>query len=209
MPLTNYALDNFIAPNLSELDRNNIPDLSEHVSSWLTSFLLNSMFRFQIDDPHRQYIINFLRRVDGVFYEYQNGSKALNKYLENPNKSVSRYYRAVSHFEQVVAQTYQAFMLGRRLIEQEKIFKKGEGSSLERLNELYNITKHFDDRIKKGQIEEGIILPVWITNTGLESQNKKVSFEELAAMLKELSSVAESLSSPPNTEEQKNKNQEK
>jgi len=37
------------------------------------------------------------------------------------------------------------------------------------------------------------MLPIWITNSGIESQNVKVTFEELPAMLKELVSIADRL----------------
>lgn len=113
MPLSNYALDKFVAPNLSKLIKNSTLDLSKYIKPWILNFILNSIFGIHVDDKNRQYIINFLRRVDGTFYEYQNGSALLDEYLKNRYVSISKYYQAVLHFEQVIAQSYQAYMLGR------------------------------------------------------------------------------------------------
>lgn len=55
------------------------------------------------------------------------------------------------------------------------------------------MSKHTNDRIESGQLKQEFMLPIWITNSGIESQNVKVTFEELPAMLKELVSIADRL----------------
>lgn len=42
MPFTDYALDTFIAPNLSKLTQNNIPDLYEYVKPRITTTSLDN-----------------------------------------------------------------------------------------------------------------------------------------------------------------------
>jgi len=64
---------------------------------------------------------------------------------------------------------------------------------------MYNLSKHVSERIVKGQLPSDIILPVWITNDGLQSPVDRLSFFELFDLLKDLGKMAFILSNPQDT----------
>ena len=197
MRMTNYALDNFVAPHLSDLTVNSAREISIYngqVDFWLSNFILNSMLEIKVEEQLRKYIFNFLRRVASAFHEYENGRNMLNEFLAGSREAISKYLAAVLHFEIALAHTYQAYMLGKNMAGEEKLFDKKDNTPLQRLNSIYNKTKHIDDLISKGQLPENWTIPIWLTNEGLECTEARLSFEEFADMLIELSNIAEKLS---------------
>lgn len=70
---SNYALDKFVAPKLSELTQCGIPNITsrwEEAEHWIANFILNSMLRVSIDSKPKQYIIFFLGRSESAVREY-------------------------------------------------------------------------------------------------------------------------------------------
>lgn len=83
-----------------------------------------------------------------------------------------------------------------RKVAKRKVFQNGDGSEYERLNHLYNRLKHTESAIERDQIPKDSTLPVWMTNAGLQSADSNLSWQELANLLAELSSLASVLEDP-------------
>jgi len=198
MPFTNYGLDKFVAQEISALSECKAPDLAEHfaeVEHWIPNFILNSIFRVPIEAKYKPYIFLIIRRVQMALVEYQNGRSVLLLYLNGSKENISLYFQALSHFEIAVTLLYQAYEFLRKLgetIESKKmnLFNKGDGSPLEKLNRIYNISKH----LQASTIPEGNLHAVWISNKGICTSEVTMSFVELADILKEYIAIANSFS---------------
>jgi hypothetical protein len=198
--LSKYALDTFVAPKISELTVCSIPDMSNHSSEsehWVSNFILNSIFRVSVEPRPKQYILFFLRRAETAFREYENARISFQDYVDGRRQRVSVYFKSLFHFETCIAQMWQAIdqtmSFGKRATgETTKIYTKGDGSSYERLNNLYNISRYAGDNIP-----ESGTLPVWLTNVGLEAKDISTSFVELAEILGEIGNMADTFSNPP------------
>lgn len=192
--LTNYTLDNFVAHQLSLLTECGATEVAVN-ANWLSTFILGSIFNFRLLPPQRAYIFNFLRRAEGAFSAYGIARASLIEYVETPSNVVSPYFKALLNFELCIAQCCQAYEL-LRTASGENTFEKGDCSKEERLNTLYNDSKHLDDRIDKGSIPTEATVPIWITNRGLESAGAELSFSEILEILQHVSWLAERLSKP-------------
>ena len=76
------------------------------------------------------------------------------------------------------------------------LFVKDDGSILQRLNLLYNRSKHIESAIKSSQLPPNGTLPVWLTNEGLEATDAKLTFEEMADILSDLAKWADAVQDP-------------
>lgn len=203
MPFTNYALDTYIAQDLSRLTECNAPGLSKEFNQaeyWVNNFILNSIFHIQVNPESKPFIFSILRRVQMVFAEYANGQEALFDYLAGSKKRVSVYFRALYHFEIAVSLLYQSYEMVIKITGQ-RLYEKNDGSPIERLNRIYNVSKH----IESSTIPKGHIQAVWISNAGLVVSTAELSWYELAELIKEAGSKVNSLFNPPTSELKSNK----
>ena len=192
---TNDFKDKFIAPEISWFTEASIHDLSRLQERWLVSFILNSGLVVQLDDATRRTLYNFLRRVEGAFREYSSARQMTMAHLANPNPdAVSEYIIAIGHWEAFLSQAYQAWCLLAR--GQQILFTQGDGSTMQRLNLLYNRTKHAEKAITAEQLPPDGTLPVWLKNDGLHSVETSLTFEEIAEMLEDLAVWAEAAQNP-------------
>jgi predicted RNA-binding Zn-ribbon protein involved in translation (DUF1610 family) len=190
--LSHYALDNFVAHRLSELTECG-PKPIEDAPNWIGAFVLNSIFVAPLEPKKRAYILNFLRRADGAISSYQVARIHLIEYLRAPGYAVSRHFRALLSFENCVAHLYQ----GMKLISaatKVPMFESGDGIKEERLNIIFNTSKHMDGRIEKGTMPEEATGAIWITNYGVECQQAKLSFLEIEELLAWVRDSARTLS---------------
>jgi len=102
--MSNYALDRFVAPHLSELTECNAREISSIVGQsefWLVHFILNTTLRFQIEDPARQLIFGFPRRAQAAVDEYQMGQVSLARWVgaSREDRRISDVLRALRHLE--------------------------------------------------------------------------------------------------------------
>lgn len=149
----------------------------------------------QLHDGTRRTFYNLLRRAEAAFREYSSARQMTMAYLANPNPdSVSEYIIAIGHWEALLAQTYQAWcLLARR---QKILFTPEDGSTMQRLNLLYNRTKHAEIAIAAEQLPPDGTLPVWLKNDGLHSVESSLTFEEITEMLEELAVWADAAQDP-------------
>lgn len=127
----------------------------------------------------------FLRRANAAAEEYRIGRERLADYvagLSVPEHRLGAYLSALTHFEHCLASIWQAAelfnrmehkVLGRKLVRL-TLYTKGDGSDLERINQLNDIAKHFS-----AEQAEQMSTPIWITNTGLKSAVIELSFDQL------------------------------
>lgn len=204
MPWSNYAKDRFFFPKLSLLTACGAPALMvtpRDSASWLASFILNSALRVQIPDPVRQLMFTYLRRVDSAVLEYGRGREALSEFLQQNKGVISQFSRCLYAFESAVSMTHQGYLLARQLIPGKPLlFKKDDRSVLNRMDKVYNASKHADEFIANGnRFAPRSTSTVWITNDGLESRNASLTFAELAHAIEEISGLAAKLANldPP------------
>ena len=189
---SDYTLDIFIAPELSKLTECNAPDLSDLTDQWLDNFILNNI-QLNLPDKEKAYLLIFFRRVEAAFYEYNKARNALTEYITTDRNIISPYFQALNHFETLFAQLYQAYLLLKSATEL-KLFKKNDNSELDRVNKIYNTSKHMYERIEKGKLPEKGTCAIWITNNGIESTDAAITFVELKDILIELSKLANKIS---------------
>ncbi|MEX0998841.1 MAG: hypothetical protein WD000_02615 [Thermodesulfobacteriota bacterium] len=201
VPLSDYAKDTFVAPELSKLTECNAIDMTRHnpqCKHWVANFALNSMLRVNVANPHRAYIFMFLRRAEMSFHEHENGRLSLQNYIYHRSQrkdAIDLFLRAVYHFENFMAQSYQAFLIMRKMTG-EDFFAKGDGSVLERLSLLHGRSKHAENTINSEQLPTDATIPVWLSNGGLCAENIEISYNEMAEILKDVSTIADRLSNP-------------
>lgn len=190
---SNYLLDRFISADLSSLTENNtiLFDKEKH---WVGAFILNSTLRYNYEEKQRIYLMNILRRIESTFYQYNTGGILLGDFLKHDKVNISKYLEAVVCIETSISHLYQAYMLGNKMAgEDNKLFEKNDGSSIQRLNKLYNVAKHYDSSISNGDLEELNTIPIWITNQGIKSNQTFLDFDELHAMMREVELIADEL----------------
>ena len=195
MPFTNYAVDNFISPNLSQLTECNAPDLASrfpNAESWFVNFILNSMYGHPIGEEGRKFCYLFLRKAEAAFINYGLARAALEEFigsLTDGNRRLVPYFRALHFFEATLA-VWQTFQIFSR-ISNEKYYQKGDGSDYEKLNNLYNISRHTNP----AGLPPKRLHAIWITNNGLETEDFLLPFNALEKLMIEVGDLAESIAS--------------
>lgn len=199
MPIREQILNKLVAPGISELKRGCVPNLMSrypHAMRWVEFFLLNAFIGATLVGTTHPVVLNFLRRVESALLEYTEARKYLNSYLRGSRQDISKYFAAVMHFEQAIAMTYQASMLMRDFYAGQKFFEKGDQSPIQRLNELYNHTKHVDSVLASGKWSDGYSIPLWISNTGLHCSVCSLTFAEFTDIFDVLVANADKLYIP-------------
>lgn len=196
VPLSNYAKDKLIAPEMSKFTSATIRDMSDvdaEQEHWLANYILNRLFRANVNTPYRQQWYNFLRRSHSAFAAYALARKATLEFL-NEGRDPLRYVDAIGHWEAFLGYFWQAHcFLGRG---QKIWFEKGDGSPRERVLALHNRAKHADEAIERGEFVEDSPLCVWLTNDGLRSTETSLSFDEMASLLDDLAKWASAVQDP-------------
>lgn len=200
--MTNHTLDRFVAPHLSQLTQCNAPDISQIVEEselWLVHFIMNSSLRFKIEDPSRQLIFGFLRRAQAAVDEYRLGRNHLLGWVtaSREGRKISDALAALRHMEACLGLLYQALLLAKELVKAEALYRKNDGSPVERLNRLYNASHHSESRFAAGQVPESATSPLWITDAGIASLEGDLTFNELEELFREVAQTATFLSNPP------------
>lgn len=197
---TDHAKDTFFAPGLSALTTSGAEPIvleadSEH---WLDDYILNTTLRFAVEAPKRQIMFELIRKADWARREYESGRVELQAYFDEGRPTrLRRYSRALSHFEACLAGLWQGWSLARAVIPgAPKLFTPKDDTEFERVNALYNASKHADQMIADGRHAPDGTLQMWFTNVGLQGIEKAVSFRELKDLTESLCRVASYVSNP-------------
>jgi hypothetical protein len=192
MPLSLYSLDKFVSQKLSEFTKLDLPDVyvdfpqSPH---WLGNFILNSIFRHQLDNKPKQFFFVFIRRSEMAFYEYAIAKIELKDYLLNRTTNISKYFSGLYHIELTLSNLYQSYESFMRF-SKEKLFSKDDGSEIQRLNRFYNIIKH----IEYSSMPEENLHPIWLNNDGMHCESSFLGWNEIINLLKDVGKFADKLS---------------
>jgi hypothetical protein len=81
------------------------------------------------------------------------------------------------------------------------LFVQGDGSVLERLNLLYNRSKHMDSAIENGHLPAESTMAIWLTNDGVRSIDSVLTFAEIADILRDLATWSDAAQDPLTMEE--------
>lgn len=196
MPLSDYARDRFIAPELSKFKAAVIPDASAvdaQQEYWLANFILNTLLRPDVPSPQRQQTFNFLRRFHAAFAAYASARELTLSFLADDGRNL-RYVDAIGQWEAFLGHSWQAYaFLGRG---KPIWFKPGDGSVIQRMHALHTRAKHAEAAIERGDFMEDAPLCVWLTNEGLRSTDAELSFVEAAEVLDDLARWASAVQDP-------------
>lgn len=198
-----HILNKFLAPNVSEFRHAEIPDMSDEASAWLSKFFLNSVLRGSYTDPFRQYVFNYLRRVEGAHHAHQCARNATEKFLRGDRQSMSDYMMAIFHWESFLAQSWMAYALIEQMISL-RPFKGKDGSVERAVNFLYNCSKHLEKTIREDNLPPDGTLPIWMEDDGLHGIEDEglhrvdviLTWEETGAVLQVFSTLANHLEDP-------------
>ena len=189
------------APHITELTECNIPGLEElktTSSNWVHSFIMNSFMAAKYPPPMHQYALVFLRKAESSFQEFYFARNSLSSYIttqilhnDRPSEQISQYFAMLHRFEVLISQIYQAYMVYEKFLildDQKRLWSKGDGSVLEKINTLYNFIKHAEGKINNTSTEPGYL--IWLTNSGVSCKQGDISFIEIAEALKDLAENA-------------------
>jgi hypothetical protein len=195
MPFTNEALDKYVAQGMSQLTACDAPDLSTSFKErqhWIHNFILNSMFRASVKPSAKPLIFSILRRAQMSIAEYEAGRLALKQYIDGHRERWSVYFDALYRFELAIALACQGYEAIRKLAPTLKYYDSNDGTPIQRLFAIYNISKHLEPT----SITDGHLHAVWLTNDGVSTSRAAVTWAELAELLKDLGEMANDVSDP-------------
>ena len=186
MPFTKAAVELFISERAATVTKCGASDMRTVVPEaehWLSNFGLAVIFHDFPQAEMRPFIINFVRRIHAAFLEYDLARQAVLKLVKDGNGRWSPYFTALTHFEVAISQLYIALDSVRKRATHD-FFTTGDGSFEERLNLIYNASKH--------QLA-GAELPVWFTDDGLTSSNAKLAFSEVEHFMVKMANTVKGL----------------
>ena len=193
MPLSLYALDKFVSQEISKFTEFNLKDaknLFSQSNHWLANFILNSIFRSNVNNKAKHFIFVFLRRSEMAFIQYEYGRKEIKTFLKNRTENVSHYFRGLYYIESTISLLYQAYEAFMKF-SNENLFTEKDGSPIQRLNRLNNIIKH----IEYSSIPEENLHPIWLNNKGVLCNEIILKWDELYNLLEDVGKFADKLSS--------------
>lgn len=204
MPFTNEALEKYIAQGMSQLAACDAPDLSTSFKErqhWIHNFILNSMFRAAVKSHAKPFVFSILRRAQMSIAEYEAGRLALKDYIDGDRDRWSVYFNALYRFELAITLACQGYEAIRMLAPTLQYYEKNDGTPMQRLFAIYNISKHLEPT----SIADGHLHAVWLANDGVSTSRAAVTWAELADLLKALGEMANDVSDPLGLKEKRGK----
>jgi hypothetical protein len=117
MPLSDYALDNFCAPELSKLTECGAPEIKD-IPFDLGGAVLNFLLRVRYEEPVNRFAMNLVRRTNQAIFEYQHGRQLLFQYAADRkpgNRRIDLVLRSLCHFEQCILNLYMAVEIWEKI----------------------------------------------------------------------------------------------
>jgi tetratricopeptide (TPR) repeat protein len=191
MPLSLYALDQFVSQELSQITECHmagVADMFPEYRSWLTNFVLNTTLRLSLPTKKRALAFAVIRRSEAAIRDYEEARELLTR-LGDSRKTVSLYFQCLGRFESTIAMVSQAFEFIRKALGI-SLYEKGSGTAYERLSLIYNKSRHEDPE----KLPTGHLHAVWIKNDGLFADETHLTFAELGDLVCEVGRIADKLS---------------
>ena len=186
--MSHYALDKFVAQDLSQLTECRAAPIAAEFpdyQSWLSSFILTSMFRHPLSEDKAALAFALIRRAEAAISDYEEARAYLSEFVAG-NRDVGVYFRSLRKFESAVSVLCQALLLVPKALGK-KLFKKGDGSSYDQLNLINNKIKHADPEA----LPAGHLHVVWLKNEGLIADGASLPFDELRDLLHQIARQAD------------------
>ena len=183
MGFTRHATD-LISKKIGQVTKCGATDVAKEFpasSAWVSTFGLCVIFQNHPPAENRSYALQFVRRVETAFAEYSRASDQLHYLVNSSQHRWSPYFSALYHFEAAISLLYLAYDGTRKQL-QDKFFTGGDGSDLDRLNKIYNASKH---QIASGE------QTLWITNDGVNADGTSISFVELEDLMRDYGRIAD------------------
>jgi hypothetical protein len=152
--------------------------------NWVSGFALMAIFVNQPPKEKRPFALQFVRRIEMAIAEYARMRAEVQDLLYGPRWSP--YYRALHHGEVAAAMLYQAYDLTRKKLKLPNNFEPGDGSALQRLNCIYNASKHVAADTQD---------PVWLSNFGIHTAEGNLLYSEFEDLARSLARIAEQITS--------------
>jgi hypothetical protein len=178
-------LNRFGAPDLSKLTECGAKALPTP-PDFLSAAIWNYIAKLVHPDTSVLHLdLALLRRTNAATEEYSEGRKHLLRYVEGigiGEHRLNAYLTALTHFEQCLGAIWQAAEVFNKMEHRVQghnsqkltLYQTGDNSDLERINKLNNIVKHFN-----AEQAQRTSTPIWITDTGLQSADSTLTFNEL------------------------------
>jgi hypothetical protein len=182
------AWNDFIAPGIASLERQTIPSISRKTDPDPQQFVITSIL-ISIPKGSRVRAFNFIRRSCDALAEYRHARLAYYRFFKERLPNI--YLDALHHFECCLACAYQGHellfgMANRPFFDKDR---PGRAELNYRMQRLYNSSKHTEGFIKASSFA-GDTVAMWISNMGLETRKEKMSFDELAEIISDMSFTA-------------------
>lgn len=197
MTFNGSLLDATLAPGISSFTAAEIPDLSAEFPQsrhWMSNHFLNSIFGPRYAGPLRVHLITALLRAQLAFAAYQEARSLSSEYFDGHNPfspRVRRYFELVGKWETCVHNIQMFIDAFNKFAAPTKAYDPGDNSEEERVCKLSNDIKH----LGRARTDEHTV-PMWLTNTGLQSFGSRVSYQEMATLVRALSGFADRLQHP-------------
>jgi hypothetical protein len=185
MGITNYALDMFVAQDMSKLTQLSIKSLAEefpNADNWFARFFLRKIFQAHMTDEKAVLAFAIVRRTRAALQEWELASAA----AQGDLRSISTFFTVLRHLESCIGFVWQGLEFVRKSLGQD-LFKKGDGSAYERINWVYNVSRHFDPEA----LPQGDTLRVWLSDQAIHTREQTVCFDELREAIRMLARVSE------------------
>lgn len=168
----------------------------------MANHFLNSVLRGSFNNKYRQYALNLIFRAQTAFAEYHDARSVTLEFLGKgrPDYPASRtYFGAIARWEACFlnAQIFIDILNKlRKELNDQPVFKEGDGTPEQRAYEMANTVKHWGADILANRHSESDTIPLWITNLGLRTRLHQITYIELAGLISEMSTIAEDLQDP-------------
>ena len=185
MGISNHALDTFVAQEMSKLTQLSIESLAEEFPNsdkWFAQFVLRRIFQAHVLDEKVALAFAIIRRTHAALQEWEFANAA----AQGDLRSVGTYFSVLRHFESCISAVWQGLEFARKSLGQD-LFKKGYGSVYERLNWVYNVSRHFDPQA----LSQGDLHRVWLSDQAIHTREQTVSYDELREAIRMLAHVSE------------------
>jgi hypothetical protein len=174
---------------LTNLEIAPLPQLPTHVMD----FVRQQFFGKAYKPGFRQLMLTVVARSIATQNYYENGREQLQEFSDLPSgseKQILSYLGAIRSFEASLLNCQLAILCLNKFFEElgrAKIFVHYDKSVSDKIREMCNRIKHFDEDCEKVPMDSNSPLaPLWITNERLFTSAADISFEELRSEIIEL-----------------------
>ncbi len=197
-------LNKHIAPDITDFTNALIPDIAathSESSHWLSNHFLNSVVGELGGKKYKEqdsiYVMNAVLRTQTAFSLYHQARESTLDYLKdnNPhNPKLRQYYKAITEWESCFLNLH-IFVDVLKKWTGRKVFVEGDNSPEDRAYSIANKIKHWAGDIKNNKHQVNDSIPLWLTNTGFQTREHRLTYSELSTLIDGAAKVCQGLSS--------------